>query len=77
MSVSKDIRTLDGRANEHSDFVLTDEFQKLRHACLKLAVGGILSSPLMEPTDFASTPRTGKALDFVYRSSLFGRPSPL
>ncbi len=75
MSVSKEIRTLDGRANEHSDFVLTDEFQKLRHACLKLAVGGILSSPLMEPTDFASTPRTGKALDFVYRSSLFCRPT--
>lgn len=75
VSVSKDIRTLDGRTNEHSDFVLTDEFQKLRHACLKLAVGGILSSPLMEPTDFASTPRTGKALDFVYRSSLFCRPT--
>ena len=75
MSVSKDIRTLDGRVNEHSEFVLTDEFQKLRHACLKLAVGGILSSPLMEPSDFTSTPRTGKALDFVYRSSLFGRPT--
>ena len=72
--MSKDISTLDGRANEISKFVLTEEFQKLRHACLKVAVGGILSSPLMEPTDFAATPRTGKALDFVYRSSLFGRP---
>jgi hypothetical protein len=75
VSVSKNISRLDGRANENSEnFVLTDEFQKLRHACLKVAVGGILSSPLMEPTDFASTPRTGKALDFVYRSSLFGQP---
>jgi len=75
VSVSKNISTLDGRANENSEkFVLTEEFQKLRHACLKVAVGGILSSPLMEPTDFAATPRTGKALDFVYRSSLFGRP---
>ena len=75
VSVSKDISTLDGRANEYSEkFVLTEEFQKLRHACLKVAVGGILSSPLMEPTDFAATPRSGKALDFVYRSSLFGRP---
>ncbi|KAL7497818.1 hypothetical protein ACHAWT_005738 [Skeletonema menzelii] len=74
VSVSKDISTLDGRVNEISKFVLTEEFQKLRHACLKVAVGGILSSPLMEPTDFAATPRTGKALDFVYRSSLFGRP---
>jgi hypothetical protein len=72
--VSTNISTLDGRVNETNKFVLTEEFQKLRHACLKVAVGGILSSPLMEPTDFAATPRTGKALDFVYRSSLFGRP---
>lgn len=75
VSVAKDVRALDGRTEEKSDtFVLTEEFQNLRHACLKVAVGGILSSPLMEPSDFAATPRTGKALDFVYRSSLFGRP---
>ena len=75
VSVSKNISVLDDRTRERSgSFVLTEEFQKLRHACLKVAVGGILSSPLMEPSDFAATPRTGKALDFVYRSSLFGPP---
>lgn len=28
----------------------------------------------MEPTDFTATPRTGKAIDFVYRMNLFERP---
>ena len=74
MSVSKDLRTLDERSNDTSNFVLTEEFQNLRHACLKVAVGGILSNPLMDPSDFAATPRVGKALDFVYRSTLFARP---
>lgn len=28
----------------------------------------------MEPTDFTASPRTGKAIDFVYRSSFYERP---
>ncbi|KAL7541765.1 hypothetical protein ACHAXR_011197 [Thalassiosira sp. AJA248-18] len=69
------ISVLDGRLKEgDNQFVLTEDFQKLRHTCLKVATGGILSSPLMEPGDFCSTPRTGRAIDFAYRVSLFERP---
>ena len=75
MTVAKDISVLDRRQGPTSGiFVLTDEFQRQRHTCLKVATGGILTSPLMEPSDFSSTPRVGKALDFVYRMSLFERP---
>ena len=28
----------------------------------------------MEPTDFTATPRSGKAIDFIYRMSFFERP---
>jgi len=75
VTVAQKISVLDGRNREsNSQFVLTEEFQKLRHTCLKVATGGILSSPLMEPSDFCSTPRTGRALDFAYRITLFERP---
>jgi hypothetical protein len=66
---------LDGRTKEgDNQFDLTENFQNLRHTCLKVTVGGILSSPLMELGDFCSSPRTGRATDFAYRLSLFERP---
>ncbi len=74
VSVVKDIEMLDGRLHEGNPFVLTEDFQKVRHTCLKVATGGILSSPLMEPSDFSSIPRTGRAIDFAHRISLFERP---
>ena len=39
-----------------------------------LAGVSILASSVMEPSDFHSIPRTGRAVDFVYRMSLFDRP---
>ncbi|KAL3779748.1 hypothetical protein ACHAW5_003143 [Stephanodiscus triporus] len=75
VTVARKICVLDGRIQESdNDFVLTENFENLRHTCLKVAVGGILSSPIMEPGDFCSTPRTGRAVDFVHRISLFERP---
>ncbi|KAL3808580.1 hypothetical protein ACHAXA_004035 [Cyclostephanos tholiformis] len=66
---------LDCRIQEDDNqIVLTENFQNLRHTCLKVAIGGILSSPLMEPGDFCATPRTGRAVDFAHRLSLFERP---
>jgi hypothetical protein len=56
---------------------LSAAFLKQKHLCQKKAGAGsqgFLSSSLMESTDFNSMPRTGKALDFVYRMSLFERP---
>jgi len=41
---------------------------------MKVSTGSILSSPLMDLGDFAATPRVGKAIDFVYRMSLFEKP---
>ena len=75
VTVAKDVSVLDHRQGQSNEnFGLPEAFQRQRHSCLKVAVGGILSSPLMEPSDFAATPRAGKALDFVYRVSLFEKP---
>ena len=75
ITASKKIDVLDCRyRGDKNKFVLTEDFQKLRYTCLKVATGGILSSPLMEPNDFCSTPRTGRAIDFAYRVPLFERP---
>ena len=75
VGAAKNFEVLDGRVREEkNEFALTEDFQKLRHTCLKVATGGILSSPLMEPGDFCSTPRTGRAIDFAHRISLFERP---
>jgi len=75
VNVADKICVLDGRKQDGSNqFVLTDEFLKLRHTCLKVATGGILSSPLMEPSDFLSIPRTGRAIDFAYRVNFFEPP---
>jgi hypothetical protein len=50
-------------------------FLRQRYLCQKVtATQSFLSSSLMESTDFNAFPRTGKALDFVYRMSLFDRP---
>ena len=61
---------------------LPAEFQKQRHLCNKHMQAGsanvltssILASTVMESSDFSSSPRSGKALDFVYRNSLFEKP---
>ena len=75
VTVVPKVSVLDGRKQDDEyRLVLTDEFQKLRHSCLKVAVGGLLSSPMMEPGDFCSTPRMGRVLDFAHRISLFERP---
>jgi hypothetical protein len=60
---------------------LSGEFLKERHLCQKWTPkgatprsGSILASSVMETSDFNSVPRSGKAIDFVYRLSLFERP---
>ena len=61
---------------------LSQEFLKARHLCEKWIPSGsasrsqpgMLSSNIMEQSDFTAAPRTGKALDFVYRMSLFESP---
>ena len=59
---------------------LSSEFLKERHLCQRWVPKGttrsqsLLASSIMEPTDFTSTPRTGKALDFVYRCGFYERP---
>lgn len=59
---------------------LSNEFLRERHLCQRWIPKGttrtqsILSSSVMEPTDFNSMPRSGRAIDFVYRLSFFERP---
>ena len=58
---------------------LSGAFLRERHLCQKWmhkgnAAQSFLSSSVMEATDFNSTPRSGRALDFIYRMSLFERP---
>jgi hypothetical protein len=59
---------------------LSSDFLKERHLCQRWVPKGtarsqsLLASSVMEPTDFTATPRTGKAIDFVYRMNLFERP---
>jgi hypothetical protein len=59
---------------------LSGAFLRERHLCQKWTPKGVatqnfLSSSVMELTDFNAAPRGGKALDFVYRVSLFDRPT--
>jgi hypothetical protein len=59
---------------------LSGAFLRERHLCQKWMHRGttaqnFLSSSVMEATDFNATPRSGRALDFVYRMSLFERPT--
>jgi len=54
---------------------LSHTFLRQRYLCQKVAVTqSFLSSSLMESTDFNAFPRTGKAKDFVYESTLFDCP---
>lgn len=61
--------------------VLSGDFLRERHLCRQWTPKGaaprsssILASSVMEPADFCAAPRSGKALDFLYRMSLFERP---
>ncbi|KAL3920500.1 MAG: hypothetical protein SGILL_003233, partial [Bacillariaceae sp.] len=72
-AVGSDQSSMDQNATPY----VTAAFLKQKHLCQKKGGAGnqsFLSSNLMESTDFNSMPRTGKALDFVYRMSLFERP---
>lgn len=59
---------------------LSAEFLRDRHLCQRWGPRGtartqsILASNVMEPTDFTSIPRSGKAIDFVYRMNFYERP---
>lgn len=62
--------------------LLSNAFLRERHLCQKWvekdnasAVSSFFTSTVVETTDFNATPRSGKALDFVYRLSLFERPT--
>jgi hypothetical protein len=67
-------------ASHSSTPYLSGAFLRERHLCQKWTPKGVstqsfLSSNVMELTDFNATPRSGKALDFIYRMSLFERPT--
>jgi hypothetical protein len=68
-----------GQSTRSAPF-LSNEFLRERHLCQRWIPKGttrsqsILSSSVMEPTDFTMMPRTGRAIDFVYRLSFFERP---
>ncbi|KAG7343020.1 PXA domain containing protein [Nitzschia inconspicua] len=73
----KSIRNEPAPMDQNATQYLSQAFLREKHLCQKWlpkASQSFLSSSLMEPTDFNSAPRTGKALDFVYRMSLFERP---
>ena len=60
---------------------LASDFLRDRHLCQKWTPkgatprsGSILASSVMETSDFNAVPRSGRAIDFVYRMSLFERP---
>lgn len=61
--------------------LFSSEFLKERHLCQKYVPkgsaprsGSLLAGSVMEPSDFSSVPRTGKALEFVYQKSFYERP---
>ena len=60
--------------------VLSSDFLRERHICHRWIPRGtsrthsMLASNVMEPSDFTAQPRTGKAIDFVYRMSLYEKP---
>jgi len=57
---------------------LSGAFLRERHLCQRPLKGtssqSFLSNSVVESADFMATPRTGKALDFVYKMSLFEKP---
>lgn len=76
VSIANDLTVMDGRVGQPSvKDILSEEFQKTRHSCIKVGTSSsLLASPLMEPNDFTASPRTGKAVDFIYRVPFFDRP---
>lgn len=68
-----------GKSSRTTPF-LSSEFLRERHLCNKWVPKGtartqsLLASTVMEPSDFNSAPRAGKAIEFVYRMSFFERP---
>ncbi|GAX25677.1 hypothetical protein FisN_15Lh046 [Fistulifera solaris] len=70
--------TLD-EANRNSALLSTDFLQE-RHLCNRHLPRGttrsqsILASSVIEPSDFTSMPRPGKAMDFIFRLSFFENP---
>ncbi|CAJ1955363.1 unnamed protein product [Cylindrotheca closterium] len=60
---------------------ISPEMLRKRHLCQKWAekketsVSSFFSSTVMEVADFNAVPRTGKAIDFIYRMSLFDQPA--
>jgi hypothetical protein len=67
-------------ASKNETPYLTGGFLRQRHLCQKWTPKGataqsFLSSSVMELSDFNATPRSGKALDFIYRTSLFECPT--
>jgi hypothetical protein len=72
--------TLANTATSRQTPFLSGEFLRERHLCQRWIPRGsnrtqsILASSVMEPTDFTSQPRTGKAMDFVYRMTFFEKP---
>lgn len=63
--------------DQNATCYLSASFLREKHLCQKgsqKTSQSFLSSSIMEPTDFNSAPRSGRALDFVFRMSLFERP---
>jgi hypothetical protein len=60
---------------------ISSDFLRERHSCQKWVPkgatprsGSILASSVMDISDFNSVPRAGRAIDFIYRMSLFEPP---
>ena len=88
VSLRKDKQRLDVRSTassitqSYSSF-LPKDFEEGRFLCNKSYAKGsersggalsVLDSPLMEVSDFISSPRSGRAIDFIYRINLFENP---
>lgn len=80
-----DARKLDKRksklvSNDEGGKDLAASFVRQRHLCQKWTQSGGVStksffdSKLMDPGDFVSSPRSGKAIEFVYKKILFEPP---
>lgn len=69
--------SLTSQSTAASTSFLSGAFLRERHLCQRPTKGAsaqsFLSSSVTE-ADFVATPRTGKALDFIYRMSLFEKP---
>jgi len=72
-STVEDVKPID--MDSTSQGTLPLRLQRERNICQKAKnPGSVLSGGVMDPSDFTCSPRTGRALDFVYRMGLFERP---